>query len=190
MDCPKCKSGLVNGLLSDKLLTKHCEGCAGDWISGDNYREWQLSHPETPLDADFFAKNHHLPYAPRPLDGKTAPCPECGRIMSRGKIALREPFYLEHCLSCGGTWCDKGEWEILEQLKLDTNIPQIFSSSWQAQVRASQMHELERQAVIDKVGVEMAQRVFELADVLSHHTNGDFAAAYLMRRFEREKKSI
>ena len=107
--------------------------------------------------------------------------------MSRGKISLKEPFYLEHCLTCGGTWCDRGEWEILEQLNLHTNIPKIFSSSWQAQVRASHMNELERQAVIEKVGVDMAQRVFDLADILAKHPNGDFAAAYLMRRFEREK---
>jgi len=49
------------------------------------------------------------------------------------------------------------------------------------------MNELERQAVIDKVGVEMAQRVFDLADLLKKHPNGDFAAAYLMRRFDRNK---
>jgi Zn-finger nucleic acid-binding protein len=108
-------------------------------------------------------------------------------MMARGKITLKQPFYLEHCLTCGGIWCDRGEWEVLEQLKLDTNISQIFSGAWQAQVRASHMNELERQAVIDKVGVEMAQRVFDLADLLTKHPNGDFAAAYLMRRFDRDK---
>ena len=76
---------------------------------------------------------------------------------------------------------------MLEQLDLHTNISQIFSNTWQSQVRASYKNELERQAVIDKVGVEMAQRVFDLADLLVKNPNGDFAAAYLMRRFERDK---
>jgi Zn-finger nucleic acid-binding protein len=169
------------------LLTKHCQECAGEWIPGDNYQNWKASYPDIEANPDVLTQKYDLPYTPAPLDGKTVPCPECGRILSRGKISLKEPFYLEHCLTCGGTWCDRGEWEILEQLNLHTNIPKIFSSSWQAQVRASHMNELERQAVIGKVGVDMARRVFDLADILAKHPNGDFAAAYLMRRFEREK---
>jgi Zn-finger nucleic acid-binding protein len=187
MQCPKCKSELVNGVISDMLLTKHCRECAGEWISGHNYQVWRSERPAAPANRDVLAQNYHLPYTPSPLDAKAAPCPECGPMMARGKIALKQPFYLEHCLSCGGIWCDRGEWEVLERLQLNTNISQIFSSAWQAQVRASHLNELERQAVIDKVGVEMAQRVFDLADILVKHPNGDFAAAYLMRRFERDR---
>ncbi len=187
MQCPKCKSELVNGILSDMLLTKHCQECEGDWISAGNYHNWRPQSADTAIDPAAITQNYDLPYTPAPLDGKTVPCPECGRILSRGKIPLKEPFYIEHCLTCSGTWCDRGEWEILERLNLHLNIPRIFSSAWQAQVRASHLNELERQAVIEKVGVEMAQRVFELADILAKHPNGDFAAAYLMRRFEREK---
>ncbi len=187
MQCPKCKSELVNGLLSDLLLTKHCRECEGDWIPGHNYQTWRSERPVTPPNRDVLIQNYHLPYTPSPYDAKAAPCPQCGMMMARGKIALKQPFYLEHCLSCGGVWCDRGEWEVLEQLDLHTNISQIFSNTWQAQVRASYKNELERQAVIDKVGVEMAQRVFDLADLLVKSPNGDFAAAYLMRRFERDR---
>ena len=184
MDCPKCKSGLVNGVLGDMLLTKHCTECEGDWISAHNYQSWQSTLSPVALDVGMIPQDRDLPYTPSPLDSKTVPCPECGRILSRGKIPLREPFYIEHCLTCSGTWCDRGEWTILEQLNLHTNIPQIFSSTWQAQVRANHLSQLERQAVIDKVGVEIAQQVFDLADTLSKHPNGDFAVAYLMRSFK------
>ncbi len=170
------------------LLTKHCQECAGEWIPGHNYQTWRSQHPGSAPNPDVLAKNYHLSYNPGSLDAKAAPCPECERLMARAKISLRQPFYLEHCLTCGGIWCDRGEWEILERLNFHTNIPQLFSGSWQASARASHMNELERQAVIDKVGVEMAQRVFDLSDILAKHPNGDFAAAYLMRRFEREKK--
>jgi Zn-finger nucleic acid-binding protein len=187
MHCPKCKAELVNGILSDMLLTKHCPECDGEWISGHNYQTWRSERPEIPANPDVLAQNYHHPYTPSPFDAKAASCPDCGRIMARGKITLRQPFYLEHCLTCGGIWCDRGEWEVLEQLQLHTNIAQVFSGMWQSQVRASHMLELERQAVIDKVGVEMAQRVFALAEVLTKHPDGDFAAAYLMRRFQRDK---
>jgi Zn-finger nucleic acid-binding protein len=185
MHCPKCsKSELVNGLLSDLLFTKYCQECAGEWISGRNYQNWRSDRLGTAPNPDLIAQNYHLPYTPSPFDTKTAQCPECQRIMARGKISLEQPFYLEHCLTCGGIWCDRGEWEILEQLNLHTNISQIFSGTWQAKARASHLNELERQAVIDKVGVKLAQQVFDLADILTKHPDGDFAAAYLMRRFE------
>lgn len=183
MHCPKCKSELVNGILSDLLLTKHCRECRGDWISRRNYQEWKSRRPESPPNPDVLTQNYQLPHTPSSLDAKTALCPDCGSMMTRGKVALQEPFYLEHCLTCGGIWCDRGEWAVLEQLQLDTNIAQIFSGTWQAQVRASHAHQLERQAVIDKVGIEIAQQVFDFADLLAKQPNGDFAAAYLMRRF-------
>jgi Zn-finger nucleic acid-binding protein len=186
MQCPKCRSELANGILGDLLLTKHCQECLGDWISGHNYQTWKSERPAIPSNPDVLAQNYHLDYDPSPFDAKAASCPDCGRIMARGKITLRQPFYIEHCQSCGGIWCDRGEWDVLEKLQLHMNIAQIFSGMWQSQVRASHMQELERQAVIDKVGVEMAQRVFELADVLIEHPDGDFAAAYLMRRFQRD----
>ena len=183
MHCPKCKADLVNGLLSDMLLTKHCRECQGEWISGRNYQTWKAEHAELPQQPNILAQNYHLPYAPSALDAKTAICPECRCIMARGKVALKEPFYLEHCLTCGGIWCDRGEWAVLEQLQLDRNIGQIFSGVWQAQVRANHANQLERQAVIDKIGIELAQQVFDFADLLAQHPHGDFAAAYIMRKY-------
>jgi Zn-finger nucleic acid-binding protein len=187
MDCPKCRSELANGILSDLLLTKHCPECDGEWIPGRMYQAWRSERPAILSSHDAIVRNYDFHYSPSPYDAKAANCPECKSIMARGKISLKQPFYVEHCLACGGIWCDRGEWDVLERLQLHTNITQIFSGGWQAQARASHMNALERQAVIDKVGVEMAQRVFDLADILIKHPNGDFAAAYLMRRFDRDK---
>ena len=50
MHCPKCKSELVKGILSDMLLTKHCQECAGEWIPGDNYQNWKASHSDIELN--------------------------------------------------------------------------------------------------------------------------------------------
>jgi hypothetical protein len=70
----------------------------------------------------------------------------------------------------------------LERLGLHTTIEQLFSNEWQTQVRERQFSEQERQATIEKLGSELAGRVFELAEALEKHPNGDFGVAYLMRR--------
>lgn len=85
-------------------------------------------------------------------------------------------------MHCRGIWCDYGEWDILERLGLHTTIEQLFSNEWQTKARSHRFSEQERQATIDKLGIELAGRVFELAEALERHPNGDFGVAYLMRR--------
>jgi Zn-finger nucleic acid-binding protein len=85
-------------------------------------------------------------------------------------------------MHCRGIWCDYGEWDILERLGLHTTIEQLFSNEWQTRVRSQQFFEKERQATVEKLGLEVAELVFELAEILEKHPNGDFGVAYLMRR--------
>ncbi|NES85587.1 MAG: hypothetical protein F6K10_31580 [Moorea sp. SIO2B7] len=82
---------------------------------------------------------------------------------------------------CSGIWCDYGEWDILTQLGLHSTIERLFSSEWQIQVREKQQAQKERQALIEKMGMELAEHLFDLAEVLQNHPNGDFGVAYLMR---------
>jgi len=98
---------------------------------------------------------------------------------------LKSPFYVERCPNCNGIWCDRGEWEILTKLGLHATIQQLFSNEWQARVMRSHQTEKEKQATADKLGAELAERLFELADLLENHPNGDFGVAYLMRRFNK-----
>jgi hypothetical protein len=72
---------------------------------------------------------------------------------------------------------------VLQQLGLDSRVDYIFSNEWQAQVRELEHGARERRATIDKLGPDLAERVFELAELLENHPNGDFGVAYLMRRF-------
>lgn len=71
---------------------------------------------------------------------------------------------------------------MLENLQLHTHIEYIFSPEWQAQVRHLETEERQRQALVDKLGAEIAQRVLELGELLQAHPHGDFGVAYLMRR--------
>jgi hypothetical protein len=71
---------------------------------------------------------------------------------------------------------------MLEKLGLHRTIEQLFTNEWQSKVREKQTWEKERQATEEKLGSELAARVFEVGELLARHPNGDFGVAYLMRR--------
>lgn len=186
MQCPKDKKvELMNGSLADRLAVKSCPDCKGTWIPAAEYETWQSSLPDNSDRSEQFPTTLDVDYVQSPLDAKAALCPECHRYLSRARVGLKSPFYVERCLECGGIWCDYGEWEVLEKLGLHTAIQQLFSSEWQTRVREREHLLTERQATVDKLGPELAERVFALADLLKQHPNGDFGVAYLMRRFNK-----
>ena len=190
MQCPKCKKAtLLDGVLGEKFAVKYCQECKGTWIPAKEYEAWQASQvwnreipqlPSETLDVDFVQS---------PFDAKAALCPECQRYLSRAKINLKTPFYVERCMQCRGIWCDYGEWDILERLGLHTTIERLFTNEWQTRVREQHYFDKERQATIEKLGSELAERVFELAEALEAHPYGDFGVAYLIRRVATNRQS-
>ncbi len=184
MKCPKCKNiSLLDGTLTGNLAVKYCSECKGTWIPADEYRAWQAGQsPLSQIDQDFLSQTLAVDFVQSPFDTKAALCPECSRYLSRAKVKLKTPFYVERCLNCEGIWCDYGEWDVLFKLGLHTTIEQLFSSEWQTRVEKQQQSQKQRQATIEKLGPELAGRVFELAEVLAKHPNGDFGVAYLMRQ--------
>lgn len=190
MQCPKCKKmELQDGMLSDNLSVKWCAECSGIWIPTSQYQAWQeyqrrwaQQNPE-PVDQD-------IDFIPSPYDSRAALCPECSNYLSRAKVPFKNPFYIERCMSCGGIWCDNGEWEMLEYLGFQSEIEQMFSSAWQAKQREQNLAQKERDALVNKLGPDIADYVFQLAEVLKDHPYGDFAASYMLRRFESVKKGV
>ena len=183
MQCPKCKKlTLSDGVLDDKFAVKYCQECKGTWIPASEYEAWQTRQAYNPTVPDLLSGTLNVDFVQSPFDTKAALCPECRRYLSRAKVNLRTPFYVERCMYCRGIWCDYGEWDVLERLGLHTTIEQLFTNEWQTKSRSRQFSEQERQATIDKLGSELAERVFELAEILERHPNGDFGVAYLMRR--------
>ncbi len=183
MQCPKCKkASLLDGVLNDRLAVKYCQECKGTWIPAEEYEAWQARHPEPPVPPESLSKTLDVDFVQSPLDTKAALCPECQRYLTRAKVNLKTPFYVERCAVCRGIWCDRGEWDVLKKLGLHSTIEQLFSNEWQTRVRETQHLERERRAIVDKLGVDLATQVFALADKLEQHPNGDFGVAYLMRR--------
>jgi Zn-finger nucleic acid-binding protein len=186
VQCPKDKKvTLVDQVLAGDLAVQCCPDCKGTWIPAEEYKSWQSRQEVKEVTAeDVMPKILEVKFSQPPLDTKAALCPDCNRYLSRAKVNLKNPFYVERCMACGGVWCDYGEWDVLQKLGLHVCIEKLFSSYWQERVKELEYAERERQATVQKLGEELAARVFELAELLEAHPNGDFGVAYLMRRFD------
>ncbi|MEM9120954.1 MAG: zf-TFIIB domain-containing protein [Cyanobacteria bacterium P01_F01_bin.56] len=189
VQCPKeLKVELSDVILPDELPAKCCPECGGAWIRPENYVEWQAQRGIDRDAAPYVAvlpTQAKIDFQPVSLDNRAALCPDCKNYLVRGRVQLPEVmFFVERCPNCHGYWCDRGEWEVLQQLQLDQHLEYIFSDQWQSQIKALDFAVREKAATIDKLGPEIAEKVFELAQLLEAHPEGDFGVAYLMRRFE------
>jgi Zn-finger nucleic acid-binding protein len=185
VQCPKDRGSLLvsNDLMG--LLVKHCSVCEGNWIPPENYAEWQKHQPSVATPEVLIERVLNTEYVPSATDTKAALCPDCQCYLARAKVSMQPSFYLERCPNCKGIWCDRGEWEALQKTGLHVELERVFSADWQNQVREREQAVQERRATIDKLGFDLATRVFELAEALEHHPNGDFGVAYLMRRLNK-----
>ena len=187
MRCPKDKnSTLVDRTLDGGLAVKYCPTTEGQWIGEADYQAWLENQTSAASDSASVAQRlTTLEFEPAAEDLKAALCPECGHYLTRAKVMTQKPFFVERCGKCGGIWCDRGEWEALQMLGLHTRLDELFSGEWQAIVRERQQSDRQREATIDKLGSDLAQKIFDLADALKAHPNGDFGVAYLMQQFNK-----
>ncbi|HEY9884631.1 MAG TPA: zf-TFIIB domain-containing protein [Thermosynechococcaceae cyanobacterium] len=186
MQCPKDKQvSLVEGQLAAQLAAHHCPECEGVWIPGVEYDSWQVQQPLAESLSALIDQALETNVDRSPFDARAALCPECNAYLARAKVSAKTPFYVERCPNCKGIWCDRGEWSTLQTLSLHTVIDQMFLGEWQTRTREREQLAQERRATIDKLGAELAAQIFELADVLKQHPNGDFGVAYLMRRCDK-----
>ncbi|NJK33703.1 MAG: zf-TFIIB domain-containing protein [Oscillatoriales cyanobacterium SM2_2_1] len=188
MRSPKVKgANLEPSQVTPGLPSQTCPSSQGHWIAAAAYEAWQSQQlqqlREPPTEEINWLQDLRISAAE--TDIRAGLCPECGIILTRLRVPLKTPFYLERCAACSGIWCDRGEWQILEQLGLHIRIPQMFSSQWQMQVREQVLHDQERQSLAEKLGPDLAQRVMGLAETLESHPHSGFAIAYLTRRAER-----
>ena len=189
MFCPKHpQESLLIGELVDGLKASNCPTCNGSWIASEDYQSWQTTQTDPSLSIDdlMVPINQDIDYQPSRYDNRAGLCPNCGFYLVRGRINLRKvAFFLERCPACKGVWCDSGEWDVLSELGLSAYIPVLFTDEWQSRVRVAESELREQVATAEKLGPEIAERLFELATLLENHPNGDFGVAYLMRRFEK-----
>jgi Zn-finger nucleic acid-binding protein len=184
--CPKEKQiSLEERVLDSGLPAYGCPSCQGNWISGNSYTSWQVKQPLPASETEVIDRMLEGFCEPPPLDAKASLCPECQAYMARARVPLKMPFYLERCPACKGIWCDRGEWEFLTEIGMGNLVHRFFAQDWQTLTRTREHIAQERRATIEKLGSDLATRVFELAELLEKHPYGDFGVAYLMRRFDR-----
>jgi hypothetical protein len=187
MQSPKDASAtLLEETLPDGLTIYRCPSTGGFWIDRSHYTAWQESLAiDIPSIADIVSRLSTIQANPAPEDSRAALCPSTGRFLIRARVDTPTPFYVERSPEGGNFWIDHGEWEVLTQLGLQMQLDSLFSPEWQAKLRDFQQIERQKQATINKLGADLARQVFELADALREHPQGDFGVAYLMQQFDR-----
>lgn len=189
VQCPKDReTELEEHSLEGGLVSLHCQECEGSWISSDEYLKWQGDRADRALDASALNPVLDPDFEASLEDVQAALCPACQHYLSRSRIGFGQSFFLERCKNCGGFWCDRGEWDVLTRLGLNSNLNYLFTPEWQDALRQREQFLTERRVLIEKVGEELAHEVFAIAERLERNSNGDFAVAYLMRRFDGNGK--
>jgi len=191
MKSPKAPQvDLTEELLPLGLTVYRCPMTGGFWIERSHYADWQAQQPEPPtLPVDIVQRLAAIDFVPPVEDNRVSLCPNTGRFLIRARIDAPKPFYVERASEDGGFWIDAGEWDVLGRLGLQAQLDVLFEADWQAKLRDVQQVDRQKQATIDKLGLELAQQVFELAEALRAHPQGDFGVAYLMQQFDRVRPS-
>lgn len=187
MYCPKHpQESLLEGELTAGLKANCCPICEGAWLEPAAYGAWQGQQQTVAVEDLTVPISRRLNREISVFDSRAGLCPDCGLYLVRQRLTLENGgFFVERCPGCKGIWCDGGEWETLNELGLSAAIPYLFTENWQSHSRQVERQTREKQATAEKLGQELAQKVFELASLLEDHPNGDFGVAYLMRRFEQ-----
>lgn len=128
MKCPKCRGiDLERKAFNSPYV---CQACEGMWLHSDQFSLLADSTEAVAPDN-----------TPNDKDNMTGLCPEGHGVMTRAKVDVESPFYLEKCLHCGGIWFDKGEWHRVAQARLAENIDVIWSAAWQRKQRLEKAEE-------------------------------------------------
>ncbi len=189
MQSPKDSSAtLIEEVLPEGLVVLRCPSTGGFWLERSHYDHWLASHHGAIASIpDIVSRLGTIETIPALEDGRAALCPATGRFLIRARVDTRSPFYVERSPEGGNFWIDPGEWDVLTELGLAGQLDLLFSSEWQAKLRDYQQVERQKQATIDKLGADLARQVFDLAEALREHPQGDFGVAYLMQQFDRAK---
>lgn len=129
MNCTHCKQGTLQPARLDDLFPCHtCDNCLGNWIYLADYLTWK----ETCGDCNVPIPEHNIVFEETK---KAILCPETGGIMIKYRISQNANCRLDLSPAVNGIWLNNGEWDLLKQEKLATELNHIFTEPWQKQIR-------------------------------------------------------
>lgn len=99
--------------------------------------------------------------------------------MRRVAVGYGKPFHLDRCTSCGGFWFDANEWASLESAGLHREAHQVFTDSWQAEVRRQSREEADQRRLTDRLGKDGVAQLESLKLWIAEHPRGNEILAAL-----------
>jgi Zn-finger nucleic acid-binding protein len=151
-----------------------CPVSGGLWIPIDAYLTWLQQHG---------GKANPLPQG-QPLpqtndSGRRALlCPESGRFLLRYRVSHDLPFQIDRSPVTGGAWLDKGEWEVLKSRGLHNQMHLIFTSQYQARVRAAEFKKVMEDTFRTRIGADFG-KVQEFRQWMEAHPKKHDILCYL-----------
>ena len=172
MKCPKCKETSLQK--KGYGASYSCPSCNGRWVQTEKMRKLSVDC----LDEEA------CPPGNSSYDHKTGVCPAGHGIMLRGKVYGEEEFYLEKCVTCGGIWFDKGEWQQVAEANLFQDMQNFWSVSWQRKQQQIKNREAFLSLNKNLLGEELFLSVMELAGLLKNHPEKNRALALLQQEIQ------
>lgn len=177
MECPSCKTNHQQSIslqpttLEDGLLAQGCPSCDGALVSLLHYRHWAENADIEPVDQCTIGSADDSAMALK--------CPKCARIMSKYTISGHKRNRVDLCTHCDEAWLDGGEWLLLKELSLSNKLPNIFTQSWQSNVRKQQSENRETDTLKKQIGQQDTQRCQRFRQWLTTHKNRTEILFYL-----------
>lgn len=175
--CPVCEGvKLEPAKLAEGLKSLACPSCGGGWINGVEYFDWLSARVSKTASADDPA----LTLTRTATDSDAGKlCLDCGRFMRRVAVGHGQGFHLDRCTSCGGFWFDAREWESLQASGLHNQAHQVFTDSWQAEVRRQASELAEQRRLNERLGEQGVQQLEQIKQWLTEHPRGNEILAAL-----------
>ncbi len=121
LDCPRCKHTHLEEIELGEVPVDRCPCCAGIWF--DNAEVGELTGLKNKLQV------FESIVPPSGLETEKILCPRCeGVPMRRLTMPIgKRNTTLYRCVSCLGTWLDRGELREIEDPKLIESLTAFFS---------------------------------------------------------------
>lgn len=182
MQCPNCQGcGLAPVEIAPGLIGAGCSQCSGALLSLIQYRYW----------ADHFHTAHQESQNAEPEsvaieDSQGAKlCPKCSKLMTKYRIGLQTENRIELCAHCDEAWLDSGEWQLLETLDLQQQLPVIFTDAWQKKIRNQRQQEHLRRHYTQLLGDEKFSKIEEFKQWLDKQPQASAIKHYLTTHFDK-----
>ncbi len=121
LDCPRCRQVVLNEIEVGGVVLDRCPRCAGIWF--DNSEIGELVGRQSQVTS------FESIVPPSDLSDEKINCPRCDDVSLRKLVSQREgkrERVVYRCVSCIGTWLDRGELRDAEDAGLAEVLQDFF----------------------------------------------------------------